>query len=60
MGRLLASRRVEISGSHHHADSSGRILRAVVRRETGGWRWPAIQFEHMTFLAYFKAFVVNH
>ncbi len=25
---------------------------AVVRRETGGWKWPAIQFAYMTFLAY--------
>ncbi|MDP8980407.1 MAG: ferrous iron transport protein B [Acidobacteriota bacterium] len=33
---------------------------AVVRRETGGWRWPAIQFAYMTFLAYAAAFVVNH
>jgi ferrous iron transport protein B len=33
---------------------------AVVRRETGGWRWPAIQFAYMTFLAYAAAFIVNH
>jgi ferrous iron transport protein B len=32
---------------------------AVVRRETGGWRWPAIQFAWMTFLAYMGAFVAN-
>ncbi len=32
---------------------------AVVRRETGGWRWPAIQFGWMTFLAYVGAFVAN-
>jgi ferrous iron transport protein B len=25
---------------------------AVVRRETGGWKWPAIQFAYMTLLAY--------
>ena len=29
---------------------------AVVRRETGGWKWPAIQFVYMTTLAYVGAF----
>ena len=33
---------------------------AVVRRETGGWKWPAIQFAYMTALAYLGAFVTNH
>ncbi len=33
---------------------------AVVRRETGGWRWPAIQFAYMTGMAYVCAFLVNH
>ncbi len=33
---------------------------AVVRRETGGWRWPAIQFAYMTFVAYISAFITNH
>src|SRR5579862_6589348 len=32
---------------------------AVVRRETGGWKWPAIQFAYMTFLAYFCALITN-
>jgi ferrous iron transport protein B len=32
---------------------------AVVRRETGGWRWPAIQFAWMTLHAYAGAFVAN-
>ena len=32
---------------------------AVVRRETGGWRWPAIQFAYMTALAYGCAFLAN-
>jgi ferrous iron transport protein B len=32
---------------------------AVVRRETGGWRWPAIQFVYMSFLAYAGGFVTN-
>jgi ferrous iron transport protein B len=32
---------------------------AVVRRETGGWRWPVLQFAYMTFLAYFCALVTN-
>ena len=32
---------------------------AVVRRETGGWRWPAAQFAWMTLLAYTGAFVAN-
>ncbi len=32
---------------------------AVVRRETGGWRWPAIQFAWMSLLAYAGAFVAN-
>jgi ferrous iron transport protein B len=29
---------------------------AVVRRETGGWKWPAIQFAYMTLFAYVSAF----
>jgi ferrous iron transport protein B len=33
---------------------------AVVRRETGGWKWPAIQFAYMTSLAFAAAFAVNH
>ncbi len=32
---------------------------AVVRRETGGWKWPAIQFGYMTGLAYICAFLAN-
>ncbi len=32
---------------------------AVVRRETGGWRWPIIQFAYMTGLAYVCAFAAN-
>jgi ferrous iron transport protein B len=32
---------------------------AVVRRETGGWKWPAVQFGYMTALAYIGAFVAN-
>ncbi len=32
---------------------------AVVRRETGGWRWPAIQFAYMTCVAYTCAFAAN-
>jgi ferrous iron transport protein B len=30
---------------------------AVVRRETGGWKWPIVQFTYMTALAYAGAFV---
>ncbi len=30
---------------------------AVVRRETGGWKWPAIQFAYMSLLAYAGALV---
>ena len=33
---------------------------AVVRRETGGWFWPGVQFAYMTGLAYLCAFVANH
>jgi ferrous iron transport protein B len=33
---------------------------AVVRRETGGWKWPAIQFSYMSVLAYISAFVAVH
>jgi ferrous iron transport protein B len=29
---------------------------AVVRRETNGWKWPAIQFTYMTIVAYVSAF----
>ncbi len=32
---------------------------AVVRRETGGWKWPAIQFVYMTALAYVGALAAN-
>lgn len=32
---------------------------AVVRRETGGWKWPLIQFAYMTALAYFAALGAN-
>jgi ferrous iron transport protein B len=32
---------------------------AVVRRETGGWRWPLIQFSYMLALAYTGAFAAN-
>jgi ferrous iron transport protein B len=32
---------------------------AVVRRETAGWRWPAIQFAYMTVFAYVFAFLAN-
>ena len=30
---------------------------AVIRRETGGWKWPAFTFAYMTALAYVGAFV---
>ena len=33
---------------------------AVVRRETGGWKYPAYQFAYMTALAFAGAFVANH
>lgn len=32
---------------------------AVVRRETGGWFWPGMQFAYMTVLAYVSAFLAN-
>jgi ferrous iron transport protein B len=32
---------------------------AVVRRETGGWKWPAMQFAYMTLLAYLGALITN-
>ena len=32
---------------------------AVVRRETGGWRWPIIQFVYMSVLAYLGALGTN-
>ena len=32
---------------------------AVVRRETGGWKWPALQFTYMGVLAYIGAFLAN-
>ena len=31
---------------------------AVVWTETGGWRWPAMQFAYMTALAYFSSFAI--
>jgi len=37
---------------------------AVVRRETNGWKWPALQFGYMTVVAYLAAFaaynIVGH
>jgi ferrous iron transport protein B len=33
---------------------------AVVRRETGGWKWPIVQFSYMSLVAYASAFVVAH
>lgn len=33
---------------------------AVVRRETGGWKWPILQFTYMSVLAYVGAFIANH
>lgn len=32
---------------------------AVMRRETGGWKWPLLQFGYMLGLAYVGAFVAN-
>jgi ferrous iron transport protein B len=28
-----------------------------MRRETGGWKWPALQFGYMLVLAYVGAFI---
>ena len=33
---------------------------AVIRRETGGWKWPALQFTYMLALAYGGAWAANH
>ena len=33
---------------------------AVVRRETGGWKWPLAQFAYMSLLAYGGAFLAAH
>jgi ferrous iron transport protein B len=33
---------------------------AVVRRETGGWKWPLAQFTYMGTLAYLGAFLAAH
>lgn len=33
---------------------------AVVRRETGGWKWPVVQFSYMSVLAYTGAFIAFH
>ena len=30
---------------------------AIVRRETGGWKWALIQFAYMTAVAYVSAFL---
>ena len=32
---------------------------AVVRRETGGWKWPVAQFTYMTAAAYLFALLAN-
>lgn len=31
---------------------------AVVKRETNGWKWPAIQFGYMTVMAYLASLLV--
>jgi ferrous iron transport protein B len=33
---------------------------AVVRRETNGWKWPALQFGYMTVVAYVAAFAAHN
>ena len=33
---------------------------AVVRRETGSWKWPILQFVFMTGMAYLSSFLVYH
>jgi ferrous iron transport protein B len=33
---------------------------AVVRRETGGWKWPLVQFTYMSVMAYAGAFLAFH
>ncbi|HEX4230962.1 MAG TPA: ferrous iron transport protein B [Bryobacteraceae bacterium] len=33
---------------------------AIVKRETGGWKWPIFQFSYMLALAYAGAFVAYH
>jgi ferrous iron transport protein B len=33
---------------------------AIVKRETRGWKWPAIQLAYMTTLAYIMSFIVFH
>jgi len=32
---------------------------AVVRRETGGWKWPVVQILYMSALAYGATFIVH-
>lgn len=32
---------------------------AIVRRETGGWKWPIVQFTYMLVVAFVSAFLVN-
>jgi len=32
---------------------------AVMKRESGGWKWPLIQFLYMGLLAYFSALIVH-
>jgi ferrous iron transport protein B len=32
---------------------------AVVRRETAGWKWPALQFGYMTGMAWICAFLAK-
>ncbi|MBC7474686.1 MAG: ferrous iron transport protein B [Candidatus Sericytochromatia bacterium] len=33
---------------------------AIVKKETGGWKWPIVMFSYMTFLAYVGAFLTYH
>jgi len=32
---------------------------AVTKRETNGWKWPAVQFSYMTVLAYSVTFTIH-
>ena len=49
----------EVAGGYHVGLQCMSTV-AVVRRETGGWKWPILQFAYMGVLAYAGAFLAFH
>ena len=54
--KILAARRISLLIFFAFAMQCFSTI-AVVRRETGRWTWPAVQFIYMTALAYFGSLI---